>query len=59
VPDRTEQEGGTGGFGPQFITTHSYLVPSPQLFGLGAQDWFLVIGSFYFTITRSGPMDDS
>jgi hypothetical protein len=41
------------------VTTHNYLVSSPQLLGSGPQDWFLVIGSSYFTTTRSEPMDGS
>jgi hypothetical protein len=46
--NRTEQGG-----------AHNYLVPDPQLLGSGPQVWFLIIGSSYFTTTRSGPMDDS
>jgi hypothetical protein len=47
VLDRNQAEqGGTGG-------------SSPQFFGSDPQDWFLVIGSSYFTTSRSGPIDAS
>jgi hypothetical protein len=41
------------------VSTHNYLVPDPQSLGSGSQVWFLVIGSFYFTTTRSVSMDGS
>jgi hypothetical protein len=67
--NQAEQGGASGsspqllGSGSQFITglihIHNYLICDTQLLGSGSQHWFFVIGSSYFTTTRSGPMDGS